>query len=1089
MTPKHEKRAGRHAAPGIPEPETLPVATRAWCVRDPQVPRSESAFPMPSWPSEPRLRPAKFMALDTECATSMTASMLGFEGERWGPAGQALLVGCAMIGRTRDWRIDREVLFYPDDLPESGVATLRKYVRERTWCRGARPRNREDAEPELIWREEARLGVPVNGRSIKVELLPLSKFLTLFYCVASEDRSLIIGYNLPIALTRFAAACHEVKKGENVGGWNLVLWTYRDPKTGKQRPSRGWRPRIIVKRVTPDVTFIEFTSRRGSLYRGEFLDLSNLTHALTGRHWTFAEALKTFTGQVIERHHDQGQITSNSIGHCRSEAHATVKLAKALVGLFDRLHPVSRGCPRGFVSEARLFSPGGPARAYLAAAGYSPPAVPKDRLGPCAAASYGGWSEVQVRGRPPTAHVDYRRQYQTAFLLQGLQELLAAERLDFVEDTATVREFVQGFTPDELYHPETYGKLNVLCWVKPAGALLPVRAAFKESGASGAGRFTMALAPRYSDEPLPLWLHDVITAKLRDAAGQAPEITRAERIIPVGRQALCKTRLFGGAVFDPLKDQFFKVLVDEAERFERGKRRYADIPAPVRKEIVRGVKGIGNIGCFGALGQMLAADLLPGHREEVTLLSDAKPLRAAVAHPEDPGAFACLPLAGLVSACGRLWLAAVHYEVERRGGIVAACDTDGAHIVATKEGGTVYIETRGADWHEGGPAEPVHALSYAEVDEIAALFEPLNPFDRALLPGSPLRVKGASEGLFISAKRYALTGPDGNYLDRKESILGMLSPPCENWIDEAWRTIEKLWDGRRLSPRGWFDIPAVRQLAVTSPAHAQQIRGLTGLRPWNFFLVAAAIGRNASDSEPMSAVVVAPFERDPKTWPSLDWRFAESGECLPLARPDADGRRWRLLTFRERLFSYARHPIPEMLEPDGASCGPYTRGILQRRPVRDGERWLILKEAAVWGDDPRHAFSVSEPEKVRAGRSAASADWKSKIRPALAVVGPAAVAQKMRLAERSARAWAAGQRQPENPGEVARAIVAVAHGAGLGLTIDQHLRVEEICGELPRRAAAVQCLIVVATATLAKHYGGVRALARAMAKRDETDLE
>jgi hypothetical protein len=234
-----------------------------------------------------------------------------------------------------------------------------------------------------------------------------------------------------------------------------------------------------------------------------------------------------------------------------------------------------------------------------------------------------------------------------------------------------------------------------------------------------------------------------------------------------------------------------------------------------------------------------------------------------------------------------------------------------------------------------------------------------------------------------------------------------------------------------------------------------------------------------------AALVVA----SPKTWPSLDWRFAESGERLPLARPDADGRRWHLLTFRERLFSYARHPIPKMLAPDGSSCGPYTRGVLQRRPVRDGERWLILKEAPVWGDDPRHAFSVPEPEKVRAGRSAASADWKSKIRPALAVVGPAAVAEKMQLAERSARAWLAGVRQAENPTDVARAIVAVAHGAGLGLTTDQHLRAEEICGELPRRAAVVQFLIVIAVAALAKHHGGVRPLARAMTKRDETDLE
>jgi hypothetical protein len=195
------------------------------------------------------------------------------------------------------------------------------------------------------------------------------------------------------------------------------------------------------------------------------------------------------------------------------------------------------------------------------------------------------------------------------------------------------------------------------------------------------------------------------------------------------------------------------------------------------------------------------------------------------------------------------------------------------------------------------------------------------------------------------------------------------------------------------------------------------------------------------------------------------------------------------MTLRERLSSYARHPIPEMLAPDGSRCGPYTRGVLRRRPVRDGERWLILKEAAVWGDDPRHAFSLPEAESVRAGRSTAATDWEAKIRPALAVVGPAAVVRKLGMADRSARAWAAGQRQPENPCHVARAIVAVAHGAGLGLATDERLRHEEICGELSRRAAAVQAFIVVTVVMLIERHGGVRALARAMAGENRPDLE
>jgi hypothetical protein len=95
----------------------------------------------------------------------------------------------------------------------------------------------------------------------------------------------------------------------------------------------------------------------------------------------------------------------------------------------------------------------------------------------------------------------------------------------------------------------------------------------------------------------------------------------------------------------------------------------------------------------------------------------------------------------------------------------------------------------------------------------------------------------------------------------------------------------------------------------------------------------------------------------------------------------------------------------------------------------------------------------------------------------------------MGLASRTARAWAAGERRPEKPSEVARAIATVASEAGLGLPSDEHLRAEEICSELPRRAALVQCFISVMVAMLAEHRGSIRALARVIAGEGETDLE
>ena len=125
-------------------------------------------------------------------------------------------------------------------------------------------------------------------------------------------------------------------------------------------------------------------------------------------------------------------------------------------------------------------------------------------------------------------------------------------------------------------------------------------------------------------------------------------------------------------------------------------------------------------------------------------------------------------------------------------------------------------------------------------------------------------------------------------------------------------------------------------------------------------------------------------------------------------------------------------------------------------------------EAVVYGDNPRHAFSVTPPETVRrpnlADRDGGFAVWESTIKPALAIVGPAAVARKMGLAPRTARAWASGERRPEKPGEVAHAIVDVASEAGLGLPSDEHHRAEQICAELPGRAAAVQCFGSVMTA-------------------------
>ena len=240
-------------------------------------------------------------------------------------------------------------------------------------------------------------------------------------------------------------------------------------------------------------------------------------------------------------------------------------------------------------------------------------------------------------------------------------------------------------------------------------------------------------------------------------------------------------------------------------------------------------------------------------------------------------------------------------------------------------------------------------------------------------------------GLFISAKRYSITRPDGSFADFKESILGMYLPPTNNWVEEAWRSIGEILDARRLSPQTLFPLPAVRALTASSPAYAREISGLPGLRPWNRFLAATAIGRKLGEGDFRSEVVVAPFEGDPQRLATSPWRFVGSGEPLLLAGPDREGVQWKLRTLRDLLCACARHAIPEMLAPDGSRCGSLTRGVLRRRPVRDGERWLVLKEAAVYGTilathflfrRPKRCVRVkARPTRIGRARSSTLSPW------------------------------------------------------------------------------------------------------------------
>jgi len=137
--------------------------------------------------------------------------------------------------------------------------------------------------------------------------------------------------------------------------------------------------------------------------------------------------------------------------------------------------------------------------------------------------------------------------------------------------------------------------------------------------------------------------------------------------------------------------------------------------------------------------------------------ADDDPTEAWTSAPEDPGPLCFPPVAAAITSGARLLLALLERAVIDAGGAYAFCDTDSMGIVARPRGGSVRCPTPDG-------TGIVRALSRREVREILGRFDPLNPYDRDLVP-SLWKVEHDSVErpltcYAISAKRYVVYRQD-----------------------------------------------------------------------------------------------------------------------------------------------------------------------------------------------------------------------------------------------------------------------------------------------------------------------------------------
>lgn len=563
-----------------------------------------------------------------------------------------------------------EGLFYADDLPKSELKLLKDYVLDDN--------------------------VDAARRDRPLRLLRRREFLDLFYQLAYKARCLVVGFNMPSDISRLAFDCSPAR-GFYAGGFSFTLWSYKDD-SGRDR-ANGFRPRLCVKQIDSKRSLIGFTARNspdqtdlipegstsgkpqaGYRFRGHFLDLRTLAFALTDVAYSPDAACNAFgIDDRTKPATGHGVFSAPNIDHMRSNVQTMSELAGKMISEYAE-HPIA-------VPATQALSPASIGKGYLRAMGIKPilkrqPNFPREYLGYAQTAFFGGRNSVHIRKVVcPVVYVDFLSMYSTVNTLMGLWFFVIAREIRVIEHCKKrVEAFLRKLTPDTLFEPETWTRMNGFVKVVPNGDALPIRSKYSPS----TNDWQVGINHVYAKKEDALWysIPDVVASIL--STGRVPEILDAFLIEPCGVcSELTPTKLQGMVGVDPKRDDFFKMIVEERLGLSRGN--HSDIQI---KRLEKALKILASATCYGIYAQMdrLGED----DKVEVTCHGiDPDPYKCKVAHPEFPGEFCFSPLASLTTGGARLMLALLDHCISELHGTYVMEDTDSMAIVATERGGLV----------------------------------------------------------------------------------------------------------------------------------------------------------------------------------------------------------------------------------------------------------------------------------------------------------------------------------------------------------------------------------------------------------------
>jgi hypothetical protein len=826
----------------------------------------------------------------------------------------------------------------------------------------------------------------------QLQLHTLQQFLTKFYQAVYKGRCLLVAFNLPFDVSRIARG-FATARGRFAGGFSLELWPHIDSNGNEHK--NQYRPRVGIKHIDSKRALKGFTGRNGCdpedlipdgsengepepgyKFRGHFLDLRTLIFALTDRGYTLAAACEAFDVEHGKQHiGEHGIVTEKYIDYNRRDVLATAELAIKLLAEYDK-HPIN-------LQPTKAYSPASIGKFYLEEMGIRPilerqPDFSKTYLGYAQSAFFGGRTSAHIRKIPvPVVYTDFLSMYPTVNSLMGLWDFVTAREITIVEDCQQeIMEFLNNVTPDLLFTKDVWKYLVAFVQIIPDGDILPSRSKYSE--ASNDWQVGVNHIHSNDTNPNALWyaLPDVVASVI--LTGRIPKIVGAFRLKANGKaKELRSVRLRGTIDIDPRQKDFFRIVIEERKRLSSR----ADIAASEKIRLDKALKVIANSASYGIYAEMIRQEA----DEKVDVVChgiDPQPFTCRVNHPETPGKYCFPPFAALITSAARLKLALLEHCISEMGGTYAMEDTDSMAIVATERGG--LIPCPGGSYTKANqPA--IRALSWKQVRDIATRFEALNPYDRAAVPGSTLKIEADNfdpktrkqRQLYcfaISAKRYVLFLKDSrgnpklllngtnNDADRwSEHGLGHLLNPTDpesddrKWVGQAWLQIVRKALGRSTECLEFEYRPAVGRVTVSSPAVIRPLAKLNEgkpyrdqIKPFNFLLTCQVkpLG-HPMGIDTKHFHLIAPYNNNSTQWLKMSWidQYTGSNYSITTTGHSAKGRTARVKTYEDVLREYEFHPESKCADAAGTECKKQTVGLLQRRHIGVNHARYIGKES------------------------------------------------------------------------------------------------------------------------------------------------